>query len=296
MTIARVNGIDLCFETAGEPGGLPLLLVSGLGMQLTGWRPELLDRLVAEGCSVVTFDNRDVGLSTHLDAAGVPDLAGVFEGRAPKVPYLLADLADDAAGLLEHLSLASAHVVGVSMGGMVAQEVAIRHPERTRSLVSIMSTTGDPAVGQPSAEALEVLLSLAASNRDEAIAAALASSRVIGSPAYPPDPVVEAARAAADYDRDHDPDGFARQLGAVVCSPDRTAALRGVSAPTLVLHGESDPLVAVSGGEATAAAVPGARLVTYPGMGHDLPLALVDAVGGEIVAHARTAEAVAVVR
>ena len=273
-TSVQVGELSLCVEVLGPPAGRPLLLIHGLGAQLVDWPDELVDGLVAAGFRVVRFDNRDAGLSTHLDALGMPDLVR-DAGHPDRAPYLLADLADDAAGLLGALGIGRAHVVGVSMGGMIAQELAIRHPDALSSLCSIMSTTGDPAVGQPSAEALAVLLRAAPAGRDEAIEQSIAGNLVTGSPGFPFDEAAARAKAAARYDRSHDAAGVARQLAAIVASPDRTPALRGLKLPVLVVHGEADPLVAVSGGRATAAAVPGAEIVTFPGMGHDLPAALI---------------------
>ena len=285
----RIGEVTICAELLGPPGGRPLLLVHGLGAQLVDWPAQLLGGLVAAGFRVVRYDNRDVGLSTHLDALGMPDLVRDV-GHPERAPYLLADLADDAAGLLDALGVEMAHVVGVSMGGMVAQELAIRHPERVSSLCSIMSTTGDPSVGQPSPDALAVLLGPAPTDRSTAIEQSIAGARVVGSPGFPFDETERRARAAASYDRSHDAAGVARQLAAIVASPDRTTALAALTMPVLVIHGEADPLVAPSGGRATAAAVPGARLVTFPGMGHDLPTELIPTIVDHLVAHADMAD------
>ncbi len=227
--------------------------------------------LVGRGLYVVRYDNRDVGRSTWLDDAGVPDLLAIAAGAIPEVPYLLADMADDAAGLLDALGISSAHVLGASMGGMIAQSLAIRHPGRVRTLVSVMSTTGDPSVGQPHPEALELLLLPPPADREAAIEQSLKTWKVIGSPGFPLHEDRIRASAGAAYDRAFHPAGSARQIVAIVASPDRTPDLAKVEIPTLVIHGESDPLVDPSGGRATAAAVPGARLWTIPGMGHDLP-------------------------
>ena len=296
MTMVSVRGIDICYDTSGDPAATPLLLVSGLGMQLTGWPPEVRERLVSAGYFVVAHDNRDVGLSTHLDGAPLPDLAAFLGGGEVGAAYLLGDMADDAAGLLEELGIDSAHIVGASMGGMIAQEIAIRHPGRVRSLTSIMSTTGDPTVGQPTPEALAAIVATAPTTRAEAIEAALAMTAIIGSPAYPSDPAVEAERIGAAYDRCNDPAGQARQLGAILASPDRTAALRELAVPTLVIHGSSDPLVTPSGGEATAQAIPGAELVVFEGMGHDLPVQLIGPITDVIVRHTTAADAVGAAR
>ncbi len=287
MPTAPLGEVEIFYETRGDPAHPPVLLVAGLGMQLVGWGEDWLARLAAERLFLVVYDNRDVGLSTHLDEAGMPDLLALFEGRDPHVSYRLADMADDAAGLLAHLGIPSAHVVGISMGGMIAQELAIRHPALVRSLCSVMSTTGAPGVGQPSHEAVHELLRPAPETREEAAELAVATFAVIGSPGYPAEDERNRRLALGAYERSDDPRGVARQLGAILASPDRTEALAAVVVPTLVLHGREDVLVHVSGGEATAAAVPGARLVVFDGMGHSLPVPLWDPLVAEIVANVR---------
>ncbi|GAA1296065.1 alpha/beta hydrolase [Planotetraspora silvatica] len=265
---ATANGIEICYETFGEPGGRPLLLIMGLGMQMIGWDEDFIGLLVDNGHHVVRFDNRDVGLSSHMPEA--PDLMAALGGDTSGASYLLADMADDSAGLLDALGWASAHVVGASMGGMIAQSLAIRHPGRVRTLTSIMSTTG-PGVGQPTEAAMAALLTPPSPDREAAAERALASWRVIGSPGYAMD-VERVARVAREgYDRAYDPQGVARQLTAILASPDRAEGLRGLTIPALVIHGEDDPLVTPSGGAATADAIPGAKLLTFPGMGHDMP-------------------------
>jgi pimeloyl-ACP methyl ester carboxylesterase len=274
IATATVGDIELAYETFGDPGDTPLLLVSGLGSQMISYADELCAGLAAQGLFVIRFDNRDVGLSTHLHSAGIPRLGDVRRGDRSSVHYELADMAADTAGLIEALGLDSVHLVGVSMGGMIAQRVAITYPERVRSLTSIMSTTGDRSVGGASEAAQAVLYAPPAQDRDGAIARQLETSRVIGSPGFPLDEEAVRARAGLAYDRAHDPAGVARQMAAIVTSPDRTADLGRVAVPTLVIHGSDDALVNVSGGRATAAAVPGAELVVIDGMGHDLPRAL----------------------
>jgi len=290
MPAARLDEVEIWYETFGDPADPPVLLVAGLGMQLVAWGADFLERLASEHLFLVAFDNRDVGLSTHLHDAGMPDLLALFDGRDPHVTYHLADMADDAAGLLDHLGLASAHVVGISMGGMIAQELAIRHPSLVRSLCSIMSTTGAHGIGRPSDEAVHELLRPAPRTREEAAELAVATFRVIGSPGFPPEDERNRRLALDSYDRAVDPKGVARQLGAILASPDRTEALRSLDVPTVVLHGREDALVHVSGGEATAAAVPGARLVVFEGMGHSLPLPLWDALAGEIAGNVARGE------
>jgi pimeloyl-ACP methyl ester carboxylesterase len=267
----RSNGLDLRYETLGDPAGPALLLIMGLGAQMITWPDEFCAGLAARGFHVIRFDNRDAGLSTSLDELGVPDLAAILGGDPATVPYLLADLADDAAGLLKELGIDRAHVVGASMGGMIAQQLTIDHPGLVASLCSIMSTTGDRAVGRPTPEAAAALMRPRPADRAVAIEGAVAASRITGSPAYPAPEDELRRRAAAAYDRSYRPAGFARQYAALVASPDRTPALAQVTAPTLVIHGEADPLVTVSGGRATAAAIPGSRLLVIPGMGHDFP-------------------------
>ncbi|MGY1700583.1 alpha/beta fold hydrolase [Geodermatophilus sp. SYSU D00766] len=279
----RVGDVELAYETFGSPEDTPLLLVMGLATQMIGWPDEFCRMLADRGLHVVRFDNRDIGLSTHLDAAGAPDVLAVMGGDHSRVAYRLADMAEDTAGLLDALGLGSAHVVGASMGGMIAQALAIRHPEKVRSLTSIMSTTGDPAVGAPAEAALGVLLAPPATDRESAVQRAVDTYRVIGSPGFEFDESGLRERAGLSFDRAYNPAGVARQLAAILASPDRTADLARVAVPTLVVHGAQDALVNVSGGRATAAAIPGAELLVVEGMGHDLPRAvwpqLVDRIG-----------------
>jgi pimeloyl-ACP methyl ester carboxylesterase len=273
MGVERVaaNGIEIAYEAIGDPADPPLILIHGLSRQLIDWRDELIDAFAERGLFVVRLDNRDAGESTHLHDAGPTRLEAVYSGDSSAAAYTLSDMAADTAGLIDALGLGSAHVAGVSLGGMIAQTLAIEHPGRVRSLTSIMSTTGESEVGQPTPEAQQILMSSPASNVDEAVALRLASQRVIGSPAFDRDEAWIAENAARAYERAFDPAGVGRQLAAIVASGDRTARLRELDVPTLVIHGEDDPLIGVSGGRATAAAIPGAELVTIPGMGHDLP-------------------------
>ena len=286
MPSTAANDITIEYETAGNPADPPLLLIMGLGGQLIAWDDEFVAALVAKGFYVVRFDNRDVGLSTWFDEAGTPDLAAAFTGEV-QAAYLLSDMAGDAAGLLDALGIESAHVLGVSMGGMIAQSLAIGHPTRVRSMISIMSTTGDRSVGQPSPEAIGALLVPPPADRDAAIDMSVKTWQVIGSPGFPFHEDRIRAGAAAAYDRAIHPAGVARQLVAILSSPDRTPALRGLDVPTLVVHGESDALVNPTGGKATADAVPGATLWTIPGMGHDLPIELFEEVADRVAAHCR---------
>jgi len=284
------NGISLAYETFGDPGAVPILLVMGLGTQMIAWRDGFCERLAERGHYVTRFDNRDIGLSTHLDDARPGQPVAAFFGRAPA--YLIPDMAADAAGLITELGVGSAHVVGVSMGGCISQALTLAHPQLVRSLTSISSSTGSRRVGRPRFEvAARMLLRRPAANRDEAIARSVATWRRIGSPGYPFDLAAVQALAGEAYDRRYDPAGGARQFAAILGSPDRTAVLDKVAVRTLVMHGEADPLIGVSGGAATAAAIPGARLVTFPGMGHDLPEALWPRFVEEIVANVAAGEA-----
>ena len=279
MTSQTANGIQIEYDTFGDETSPPVLLIMGLGVQMTLWDPAFCQLIADAGYYVIRFDNRDIGLSTWFDDAGTSELDDLLGGTAV-AQYSLADMAADAAGLLDALGIESAHIVGASMGGMIAQTFAIDFPEKTRTLTSIMSTTGDGAVGQPSPDALGALLGPVPTSRDEAIERSVQTSKVIGSPGYPYDEADIREHAAADYDRSFHPAGMARQLAAVVTQPDRTVALGNIIVPTLVIHGADDPLVDPSGGRATADAVPGSQLKVVPGMGHDIPPALY----GEIVA------------
>jgi pimeloyl-ACP methyl ester carboxylesterase len=249
-----------------------VLLIMGLATQMLGWPEEFCKRLAGDGHFVVRFDNRDIGLSTHLDDAPVPQLQEIFGGRNGSAVYTLSDMAADTVGLMDALGLESAHLVGASMGGMIAQTVAIEHPERVRSLVSIMSTTGDSNVGNPSDDATQALLSPPPRTREQAMERAVATYGVIGSPGFPLDEAGLRERAAMSWDRAiHDPAGVIRQLAAIWSSGDRTEKLRELDLPVVVIHGAEDALVNSSGGRATAKAIPGAELDVIDGMGHDLP-------------------------
>jgi pimeloyl-ACP methyl ester carboxylesterase len=273
MAVERVeaNGIEIAYEAIGDPADPPLVLIHGISRQLIDWRDEFLAAVAERGLRVIRLDNRDAGESTHLHEAGRANVEALLAGDTSSAPYTLSDMAADTAGLLDALGVDSAHVVGLSMGGMIAQTLAIEHPDRVRSLTSVMSTTGDSEVGQATPEAQGVLLSPPARNRDDAVAIRLESQRVIGSPGFDRDEAWIAQNAARAYERAFDPAGVGRQLAAILASGDRTERLRELRVPTLVLHGEEDPLIGVSGGRATAAAIPGAELVTIAGMGHDLP-------------------------
>jgi pimeloyl-ACP methyl ester carboxylesterase len=267
---AKVGEVELVYETIGDPGNPALLLVMGLGMQLIHWDLEFCESLAERGFQVIRFDNRDAGLSTKIDAP-VPNVMRAMAGLRIQAPYLLSDMADDSFGLLDHLGIERAHVVGASMGGMIAQTMAIRRPERVLSLGSMLSTPGDRRVGTPKLRVWSVLMRRAPNDRDAYIEYFVRVFRMIGSPAYPVDEERMRERAAATYDRCHHPAGTGRQLAASLASGSRTAALRRLDVPAVVIHGMSDPLVPFRAGVATARAIPGSELVAFPGMGHDLP-------------------------
>jgi pimeloyl-ACP methyl ester carboxylesterase len=275
------RGITLCYETFGEPSDPTALLIMGLGTQMIAWNEDFCRQLAARGFHVVRFDNRDVGRSTHVQGAP-PTIPQLLLRSRRAAHYRLADMADDDAGLLSELELAPAHVIGASMGGMIAQTLAARHPESVRSLVSIMSNTGRLLSGQPSLKLYPFFLRRPAAGRAQYVAHFERLFAAIGSTGLPRDPEEIRALAGMSYDRDHDPAGPGRQLAAILASGDRTAELRSVVAPTLVVHGTADPLVGPSGGRATARAIRGAKLMNIEGMGHDLPRAiwpqLIDAI------------------
>jgi pimeloyl-ACP methyl ester carboxylesterase len=271
---AGVGDVELAYEIFGGPGDPPILLVMGLATQMIGWPDDFCADLADRGHFVIRFDNRDIGLSTHFHAAGAPDLMRAMAGDHSSVPYALTDLADDTVGLLDVLGLDGVHLVGASMGGMVAQLVAVRHPGRVRSLTSIMSTTGDPSVGTPNEAAMGVLFAPPAADRESAVKRAIDTYRVIGSPGFEFDEPALRDRAGLAFDRAHDPAGVARQLAAILSTHDRTRDLMSISVPSLVVHGAEDALVNISGGRATAAAIPDAELLVVEGMGHDLPRAV----------------------
>jgi len=287
---APANGIELCYQEMGDPDGEPLLLVMGLATQLLGWDERLCSLLAERGFRVVRFDNRDIGRSTKLDQVAAPSLLDTLAGRRASAAYLLPDMATDSFGLMDHLGWGSAHVIGASMGGMIAQTMAIEHPERVRSLVSIMSTTGQRWTGLPTVKAFGVLFSKRPTDREAFIQRGVNTFRVIGSPGYPFDEQRVREVAGRSYDRGQSAAGVARQLHAITASGDRTAGLERVELPATVIHGNRDPLVRPSGGRATAAAIRGARLKLIDGMGHDLPRELYPVFTEEIEATAARAE------
>ncbi|MFL5872844.1 MAG: alpha/beta fold hydrolase [Solirubrobacterales bacterium] len=285
---APANGIELCYQETGDPDGEPLLMVMGLATQMIAWPEELCEMLAERGYRVVRFDNRDIGRSTRIDSAGMPGKLAMLAGSG-KPPYLLRDMAADAFGLMDHLGIDSAHLVGASMGGMIVQTAAIENQARVRSIVSIMSTTGSRRVGHPSYRTFGLMLGKPPREREAAIERVIKTFKTIGSPGYPFDEERIREIAGRSFDRGHSPAGIARQLHAITASGDRTNALRKLKVPALVIHGKNDVLVNPSGGRATAKAIPGARLRLVEGMGHDLPRALWPDFADEIAASAARA-------
>ena len=285
--LARANGIELAYDTFGDPADPTMLLVMGLGMQLIHWDPDLCRLLAGRGFHVVRFDNRDVGHSTKVEGGPRPRPFHALLGLDGRASYTLEDMADDAAGLLDELGAGAAHVVGASLGGMIAQTLAIAHPDRVLSLGSVMSTTGRGYVAMPKPRALRVLLQRPPRERERYVEHFVRVFRAIGSPGYPTDERRLRQIAAAGYDRCFYPPGTARQLVAVSASGDRTASLRRLLVPTVVVHGRDDPLVPIQAGRMTARAIPGAELVEIPGMGHDLPRQVWPTVVDAVVRNAR---------
>lgn len=293
MPTVRANGIEIAYEELGDPEGPPLLLIAGLSGQLIGWPEAFIDALAEHGYRMIVFDNRDAGLSTHLDAAGYPNIIGML-ARMPgtQPPYTVEDMADDTAGLLDALGIEAAHIFGISMGGMIAQEFAVRYPERVLSLCSAMSRSGALGKGMPTNEGMQALLRPPARTRDLAIAQMLAARRAIASPDFAFDEERERDRAAAGYDRAYNPAGTSRQLGALIAQRDRTEDLgRLGSIPTLVIHGTKDVLVQPDGGVATAEAIPGSELMLIEGMGHDLPSEVTPEIVAAVAANIAKGEA-----
>ena len=272
MPTTTVNDIDICYESFGPDDAPPLLLVMGLGAQMTLWSTGFISELLERGFRVIRFDNRDVGLSTKT-AGDPPDVMALYvqsmAGEPVEAPYTLTTMAAAAVGLLDALGISAAHIVGAPMGGMIVQMMAIEHPERVLSLTSIMSTTGASDVGQPDAAALGALLTPPPTDRNGAIEANITTSRIICGPLF--DETEARGRAIEAYDRCFHPAGSAFQIAAIAATGDRTERLGAVKVPTLVVHGREDSLITLSGGEATAAAIPGADLVVFGQMGHDIP-------------------------
>jgi pimeloyl-ACP methyl ester carboxylesterase len=283
--VADLGEVELAYETLGDSADPAMLLIMGLGAQMIYWPTELCEMLAARGFFVIRFDNRDSGRSTVLSVEP-PRIAQLASGQA-EAPYRLEDLAGDAARLLDHLGIERAHIVGASMGGMIAQVFALEYPERTLSLASIMSTTGNRSVGRPTEGAMAVLLTPAPTDREGYVEATIRGRGVIGT--QPADESRTRELAERSFDRGYHPEGTARQFGAIAVADDRTARLREITAPTVVIHGSEDPLITRSGGEATAAAIPGAELVVIDGMGHDMPPQHLDEITDALVANAERA-------
>lgn len=294
MPTTRVSDLDLYFDRFGDPTNETVLLVSGLGAQCPGYDEQMCELVVAAGYQVVRYDNRDVGLSTHLDGAPADAMsayAAAIAGEPVEAAYTLSDMAADGIGLLDSLEIDRAHVLGSSMGGMIAQTMAIEHPERVRSLTSLYSTTGEPEYGTPDADVLVSLLSIMVpqDTREGRVATSVELARLIGSP----DVFDESrARALAELlvDRSYDPEGVARQMVAILASGSRAEGLAALALPTMVLHGDCDPLVNVSGGRRTAELVPGAELRIFEGMAHDMPPSYWDRIVGGLLDNAATGE------
>jgi len=294
MPNVSANGIQIEYDTFGDSLNSPLLLIMGLGSQMTRWDEDFCGLLVKQGFYVIRFDNRDVGLSSKLEEAGVPKvlkaMAAAARGEKVEAPYKIKDMADDAIGLLDALGIDKAHVCGASMGGMIAQTMAVKHPSRVISLISIMSSTGNPELPPGKPEAMKVLVTPAPTQREPYIEYTAALRRTIGSPGFAFDEKRERERAALDYDRCFHPQGVARQLMAIVTRENLKPALASVTVPTLVIHGAADPLVPMEAGKDTAQAVPGSELMIIEGMGHDLPPEVWPRVVDAIAKHAKKAE------
>jgi pimeloyl-ACP methyl ester carboxylesterase len=297
--LVKANGITIAYESYGPTDHEAILLIMGMGAQLTAWPVELCDELVKRGYRVIIFDNRDVGLSTKFDSAGLPDMEAIFQaktaGKPVPIAYTLDDMAKDAVGLLDALDIKKAHIVGVSMGGMIAQLVAADYPEHTLSLTSIMSTSGNPAVSLPAKPDVMAKLPPPAprGNGDEIVARTIKMLQVLAGPVYPPDEKRVRAMFSRSIARSDDRNGIARHNAAVALGyyDDRRPKLKTVKVPAVVVHGELDPLIPVLGAQDTAANIPGAELRIIPGMGHDLPIPLVNTIADAITtaaSHARS--------
>jgi pimeloyl-ACP methyl ester carboxylesterase len=292
MPKAIANGIEIHYEEQGDKTAPPMLLIMGFGAQLTLWPDELVEALASRGFRVIRYDNRDIGLSHKFDGVKAPGLVKMTLlsklGLKPKVPYTLADMADDGAGLLDTLGIEKAHIVGASMGGMIAQHFVSRHADKCLSLTTIFSTTGNPKLPPAKPEAMKALVTRPDSTDEKVLVEhGMMVARTIGSPGYPTEDERLRERTTASVRRSFYPEGPTRHLSAIVADGDRRGMLKDVTVPTLVLHGEDDPLVPCEGGRDTAASIPGAKLKTIPGWGHDLPLELVDELADAIAGHAK---------
>ncbi|MGY4161760.1 MULTISPECIES: alpha/beta fold hydrolase [unclassified Bradyrhizobium] len=293
--LARANGIDICYEVFGEAHSEPLLLIMGLGAQMIHWDDEFCRQLAARGFRVIRFDNRDIGKSSRMSGGKRLTALELIKLRFLKIPvaapYRLADMARDTIGLMDALGIRKAHLVGASMGGMIAQEVAITFPERVLSLTSIMSTTGNPKIPGPTREATAVLMAPPPKSKEEYFVRFGQTWKVLRNGLFPEDEALDAERARRTFERGLNPEGVGRQLRAILASGSRKERLRSVKAPTLVIHGTVDPLVHPEGGRDTAASIPGARLLMIEGMGHALPIPMWPEIIDAIDKHAHGAAA-----
>src|ERR1700742_1653124 len=293
--IARANGIDLCYEIFGDADAEPMLLIMGLGAQMIHWDDDFCRQLASRGFRVIRFDNRDIGKSGKLTGGARLGAVEMLKLRFLKIPvaapYKLSDMAQDVIGLMDALKIRTAHLVGASMGGMIAQEIAITFPERVRSLTSIMSTTGNPKVPPPTREATAVLMAPPPTTKEEYFVRFAHTWKVLRAGSFPEDEALDRARAERTFERGLNPPGVGRQLRAILASGSRQARLAQVKAPTLVIHGTVDPLVRPEGGKDTAASIPGARLMMVEGMGHAIPIRMWPQIIDAIAGHAKGATA-----
>jgi pimeloyl-ACP methyl ester carboxylesterase len=293
--IARANGIDICYEIFGDAKAEPMLLIMGLGAQMIHWDDEFCRQLAARGFRVIRFDNRDIGKSSKLTGGKRLTAVELLKLRFLKIPvaapYTLLDMAKDTIGLMDVLSIRTAHLVGASMGGMIAQEIAISFPQRVRSLTSIMSTTGNPKVPPPTREASAILMAPPPATKEEYFVRFAQTWKILRGGSFPEDEALDRSRAERTYERGLNPAGVGRQLRAILASGSRKERLRAVKAPTLVIHGSVDPLVRPEGGKDTAASIPGAKFLLVEGMGHALPIPMWPPVIDAIDKHAHGAAA-----
>ena len=293
--IARANGIDLCYEIFGDAAAEPMLLIMGLGAQMIHWDDDFCRQLAGRGFRVIRFDNRDIGKSSRMSGGKRLSPLELLKLRFLKIPvaapYRLRDMAEDVTGLMDALGIKSAHLVGASMGGMIAQELAISFPQRVRSLTSIMSTTGNPKVPPPTREAAAMLMAPPPATKQEFLERFAQTWKILRVGSFPEDEALDRSRAERTYERGLNPAGVGRQLRAILASGSRKERLRSVKAPTLVIHGTVDPLVRPEGGKDTAASIPGARLLMVEGMGHALPIPMWPQIIAAIADHAHGAKA-----
>jgi pimeloyl-ACP methyl ester carboxylesterase len=293
--IARANGIDICYEIFGDPAADPLLLIMGLGGQMIHWEDDFCRQLAARGFRVIRFDNRDIGKSSKMIGGKRLTPVELLKLRFLKIPiaapYKLRDMAEDTIGLMDALGIKSAHLVGVSMGGMIAQETTILFPQRVRSLTSIMSTTGNPKVPPPTREASAMLMAPPPLTKEEYLQRYAQTWKILRAGSFPQDEALDRSRAERTFERGLNPAGVGRQLRAILASGSRKERLRQVTAPTLVIHGTVDPLVRPEGGKDTAASIPGAKLLMIEGMGHALPIPMWPQIIDAIDKHAHGARA-----